>query len=86
MQGCKKIYKKDQLLIFLVLLESGSKNNSVYSATKFAVNGMTQSLAKEFGSKNLRVNAVCPVLIKTSGLVKALKKKTLQDTEMYNHF
>ena len=52
------------------------KNNSVYSATKFAVNGMTQSLAKEFGSKNLRVNAVCPVLIKTSGLVKALKKKT----------
>ena len=37
---------------------------------------MTQSLAKEFGSKNLRVNAVCPVLIKTSGLVKALKKRS----------
>ena len=50
----------------------GSKNNSVYVATKFAMNGLTQSLAKELGSRNIRVNALCPVLIKTEGLIKAL--------------
>ena len=53
----------------------GSSNNSVYVATKFAMNGLTQSLAKELGSKNIRVNAICPVLIKTQGLIKALEEK-----------
>lgn len=53
----------------------GSKNNSVYAATKFAMNGLTQSLAKELGSRKIRVNAICPVLIKTKGLVDALKKE-----------
>lgn len=53
----------------------GSKNNSIYVATKFAMNGLTQSLAKELGYKNIRVNAICPVLIKTEGLLKALKEK-----------
>ena len=36
------------------------------------MNGLTQSLAKELGSRNIRVNALCPVLIKTEGLIKAL--------------
>ena len=50
----------------------GSKNNSAYSASKFGVNGLTQSLSKEFGLRNIRVNAICPVLVKTKGLIKAL--------------
>ena len=53
----------------------GSKNNSVYSATKFAVNGITQSLAKELGNRSILVNAICPVLVETPGLVYALKQK-----------
>lgn len=36
------------------------------------MNGITQSLSKEVGKKNIRVNAVCPVIIPTSGLIKAL--------------
>ncbi len=51
----------------------GSANNSVYCASKFGVNGVTQSLAKELGPRGIRVNAVCPVLIKTPGLVDALQ-------------
>jgi 3-oxoacyl-[acyl-carrier protein] reductase/meso-butanediol dehydrogenase/(S,S)-butanediol dehydrogenase/diacetyl reductase len=51
----------------------GSANNSVYCAAKFAVNGMTQALAKELGPRGIRVNAVCPVLVKTPGLIEALK-------------
>jgi 3-oxoacyl-[acyl-carrier protein] reductase/meso-butanediol dehydrogenase/(S,S)-butanediol dehydrogenase/diacetyl reductase len=51
----------------------GSANNSVYCASKFAVNGITQSLAKELGPRGIRVNAICPVLVKTPGLIDALK-------------
>lgn len=51
----------------------GSSNNSAYVATKFAMNGLTQSLAKEVGSRGIRVNGVCPVLISTDGLMEALK-------------
>jgi 3-oxoacyl-[acyl-carrier protein] reductase/meso-butanediol dehydrogenase/(S,S)-butanediol dehydrogenase/diacetyl reductase len=53
----------------------GTPNNSVYSATKFGVTGLTQSLCKELGPKGIRVNAVCPVLVATPGLVDALNQK-----------
>ena len=53
----------------------GTSNNSVYCATKFAVNGLTQSWAKEFGPKGIRVNAICPVLIRSEGLDEALVKE-----------
>jgi len=53
----------------------GSANNSVYCATKFGVNGITQSLAKELGPLGIRVNAVCPVYVSTEGLAEALKDK-----------
>lgn len=52
----------------------GSANNSVYSATKFAVNGFTQSLAKELGPRGIRVNALCPVLVESEGLSMALEQ------------
>lgn len=51
----------------------GSSNNSAYCASKFGMNGMTQSLAKELGSLGIRVNSLCPVLISTDGLVEALE-------------
>ena len=50
----------------------GSANNSVYCAAKFAVNGLTQALAKELGPRGIRVNAVCPVYVETEQLVAAL--------------
>lgn len=64
----------------------GSKNNSVYVATKFAMNGLTQSLAKELGHKNIRVNAICPVLIKTQGLLKALQDEYSPANNNVNKF
>jgi len=50
----------------------GSANNSVYCASKFGVNGLTQSLAKELGPRGIRVNAICPVYVETPGLLEAL--------------
>ena len=53
----------------------GSANNSVYCATKFGMNGLTQSLAKELGPQGIRVNAICPVLVRTDGLIEALSRE-----------
>ena len=37
-----------------------------YSASKFAVLGWTQALAREMAPNNIRVNAVCPGFVRTS--------------------
>ncbi|MGY8779879.1 MAG: SDR family NAD(P)-dependent oxidoreductase, partial [Longimicrobiales bacterium] len=52
----------------------GSGNNSVYCASKFGVNGVTQAFAKELGPSGIRVNAVCPVYVETEGLMDALQE------------
>jgi 3-oxoacyl-[acyl-carrier protein] reductase/meso-butanediol dehydrogenase/(S,S)-butanediol dehydrogenase/diacetyl reductase len=76
--GCKaaaRHLKKDGCIINISSIagKRGSANNSVYCASKFGVNGITQALAKELGSGGIRVNAVCPVYVATDGLVMALK-------------
>lgn len=43
----------------------GASMESVYSASKGAINAFTLSLAKELGPSNINVNAVCPGLIDT---------------------
>jgi 3-oxoacyl-[acyl-carrier protein] reductase len=43
-------------------------NTSVYSATKAAVDAVTRSLAKELGSRNIRVNSVNPGMVETEGV------------------
>ena len=40
---------------------------SVYSATKAAVDSITQSLAKELGPRKIRVNAINPGMVQTEG-------------------
>jgi 3-oxoacyl-[acyl-carrier protein] reductase/meso-butanediol dehydrogenase/(S,S)-butanediol dehydrogenase/diacetyl reductase len=78
--GCKvaaKFLTKGSSIVNISSLagKRGSANNSVYCAAKFGVNGLTQALAKELGPRGIRVNVVCPVYIKTGGLLEALKDK-----------
>lgn len=39
----------------------------VYSATKAAVEAITKSLAKDLGSRHIRVNAISPSMVETEG-------------------
>lgn len=50
----------------------GTPNNSAYCAAKFGMTGLTQAMSKELGPRGIRVNAICPVLVRTPGLIDAL--------------
>ncbi len=55
---------------------SGQPSGLAYPASKFAVNGLTLSLARELGPKGIRVNAVAPGIIETD-MMKAVPKEMI---------
>ncbi len=55
---------------------SGQPSGFSYPASKFAVNGLTLSLARELGPKGIRVNAVAPGITETD-MMKAVSKEVL---------
>ena len=56
---------------------SGQPSGFAYPASKFAVNGMTISLARELGPKGIRVNAVAPGITETD-MMKAVPKEVIE--------
>ena len=48
---------------------------SPYAASKWAVIGVTKTLAMELGKFNIRVNAVCPGSIRGKRMIKVIKEK-----------
>lgn len=55
----------------------GQPSGVGYPTSKFAVNGMTKSLARELGPHNIRVNAVAPGITNTD-MVKSLPKEMIE--------
>lgn len=56
-----------------------SPNNISYTASKFAVVGMTKSAAMEYAAQNIRVNAVCPGYTESALLNQLLGAKPEMD-------
>lgn len=50
--------------------KTGSKLYAPYTASKFAVIGLTQVMALELGAYGINVNAVCPGIVETSMLAR----------------
>ena len=55
----------------------GQPSGFAYPASKFAVNGLTVSLARELGPKGIRVNAVAPGITETD-MMKAVPKEIIE--------
>ena len=55
----------------------GQPAGFAYPTSKFAVNGMTLSLARELGPKGIRVNAVAPGITETD-MMKAVPKDVIE--------
>lgn len=49
------------------------EGRSVYSMTKFGIEGLTRGMALELAKKNIRVNAVCPTYVQTPLVKKVFK-------------
>ena len=52
--------------------KTGSKLYAPYTASKFAVIGLTQVMALELGSYGINVNAICPGIVETGMLAREI--------------
>lgn len=64
----------------------GGSNQSAYASSKYAVNGLTKSWARELGKYKIRVNAVAPGVVDTdmmkNSVNQEMKKNLIQKTPL----
>jgi NAD(P)-dependent dehydrogenase (short-subunit alcohol dehydrogenase family) len=53
----------------------GYKMRTAYSASKWAVRGITRTVALEVGEHNINVNAVCPGIVETPRMMRLCEEK-----------
>ena len=70
-QGCGVVLSTSSMVSIY-----GQPSGVAYPTSKFAVNGLTLSLARELGPKGIRVNAVAPGITETD-MMKAVPKEII---------
>jgi NAD(P)-dependent dehydrogenase (short-subunit alcohol dehydrogenase family) len=62
----------------------GAPTQAIYAASKHAVVGMTKTAAAEYGRMGIRINSICPGVIKTSMLTRALAREPKREKGLRN--
>ena len=62
----------------------GAPNRSVYSMTKFGIEGLTKSMAIDLARNNIRVNTVCPTYVETPLVKRFFKDKKFKKDMLDN--
>ena len=59
-------------------------NRTVYSMTKFGIEGLTKGMAVDLAKYNIRVNSVCPTFVETPRAKKYLSNKVFKKYALTN--
>ncbi|WP_440932152.1 SDR family NAD(P)-dependent oxidoreductase [Candidatus Pelagibacter sp.] len=62
----------------------GGPNRTVYSMTKFGLEGLTKGMSIDLASSNIRVNSVCPTFVATPRAKKYLANKPFKKYALSN--
>lgn len=62
----------------------GAPTQAIYAASKHAVVGMSKTAAAEYGRAGIRVNTVCPGVINTPMLARALEREPGREKKLKN--
>jgi NAD(P)-dependent dehydrogenase (short-subunit alcohol dehydrogenase family) len=60
----------------------GAPTQPIYAASKHAVVGMTKTAAAEYGRAGIRINSVCPGVIDTPMLTRALEREPQREKRL----